>query len=160
MKSPYVEAKSPCVQEYKKLANGNRTQPTRELMAGGRKLRGQAASSGRCPRVFCTDTGKMSYTPGSPHTPRSQHLFASKPCKKIWKGVWASALLVSAPEFTVIYHILSREGEKGDTDDTQLLTCPRRQGYTDISVQSDTNQPGRQHPPPGPVCTLLPDGML
>lgn len=40
-----------------------------------------------------------------------------------------------------------------------FLTCPRRQGYTDISVQSDTNQPGRQHPHQGPACTLLPDGM-
>ena len=87
-------------------------------MAGGRKLRGQAASSGRCPRVFCTDTGKMSYTPGSLHAPRSQRLPASKPYKKIQKGVWASALLVSAPEVTVIYHILSREGEKGDTQMT------------------------------------------
>jgi hypothetical protein len=111
VKSSYVEG-------YKKLANGNRTQPTRELMAGGRKLRGQAASSRRCPTVSCTDTGKMSYAPGSPHTPRSQRLFASKLCKKIQKGVWASAPPVSAPELTVIYHILSREGEKGDTQMT------------------------------------------
>ena len=59
MKIPYVEG-------YNKLANGNRAQPTRELMTGGRKLRGQAASSGRCPRVSCTDTGKMSYCSREP----------------------------------------------------------------------------------------------
>ena len=82
-------------------------------MAGSRKLRGQATSSGRCLRVSCTDTGKISYAPGSLQALRSQRLPASKPCKKIQKGVWASALLVSTPELIVIIHILSREGEKG-----------------------------------------------
>lgn len=101
------------LKDVKQLADENRTQPTREPMAGSRKLRGQAASSRRCPRVSCTDTGKMSYTPGSLHAPRSQRLPASKPYKKIQKGVWTSALLVSAPELIVIIHFLSRKREKG-----------------------------------------------
>ena len=62
------------------------------------------------PASACFQT--LQEDPGSLHAPRSQRLPASKPYKKIQKGVWISALFVSAPELIVIIHFLSREREK------------------------------------------------
>lgn len=135
--------RSPCVQEYKKLANGNRTQPTR-AHGWWQKLRGQAASSGRCPRGLLHRHRKDDYTPGDPHTPGASICLPPNPARRFGR-VWASALLVSAPEFTVIYHILSREGEK-ETQMT-LNNLPKEQGYT-LTSQSNQIQISRETAPP------------